>query len=136
MLNALAIELQAQITPQTVFAMIGGLIGACALTLPKAKINGYALSAVFVFFGVLSAMVGSDLMLLNLGYDRLGAHAALGTSCGSVGGAMMMTIRAISPTFAEKLVNIAAKSVISFAESKDRIKEAIRVLVSGKDADN
>lgn len=107
-------------------------MGACLIALPKAKHDGIPISIVFIFFGTATSLVASDYMLINVGYDRLGAHAALGTGVGCVGGAMMMTIRAVSPTFADKLVDIASNTVIGFAESKDRIKQAVIALL-GKD---
>jgi drug/metabolite transporter (DMT)-like permease len=124
------VELQAQITPQAMVAMVGGLMGACLIALPKAKHDGVPVSLVLIFFGVSTAVVASDFMLINLGYDRLGAHTALGTGVGSVGGSMMMAIRAISPSFAEKLVDIGAKSVIGFVSSKDRMKRALAAFFS------
>lgn len=130
MLQSLATELSTQITPQAMMAMVGGLIGASMIALPKVRVDGLGISLVLIFFGVAMSLVASDIMLINLEYDRLGAHTAMGTGVGSVGGSMMMAIRAISPTFAEKLVNIGAGAVIGFAENKDRVKRAIAAYFS------
>lgn len=130
MLHTLAMELNAQITPQSLVAILGGLVGACLIAIPKAKVDGLGVSLVLIFFGTAMSLVASDIMLINMGYDRLGAHTAMGTGVGSVGGSMMMAIRAISPTFAEKLVDIGAKAVIGFAENKDRIKRALAAYFS------
>lgn len=105
-------------------------MGAALIALPKVRIDGLGVSLVLIFFGTAMSLVASDVMLINLHYDRLGAHTAMGTGVGSVGGSMMMAIRAISPTFAEKLVDIGAKAVLGFAENKDRIKRAIAAYFS------
>ena len=130
MLQTLATELNAQISPQSLVAMIGGLVGACMIAIPKAKVDGLGVSLVLIFFGTTMSLVASDVMLINAGYDRLGAHISMGMPVGAVGGSAMMAIRAISPTFAEKLVNIGAKAVIGFAENKDRVKRAIAAYFS------
>lgn len=132
MIETMAATLSAQITPQAIFAMLGGLMGGCLIALPKSKQDGLFISIVFIFFGTAMSLAASDYILINLDYNRIGAHTALGTAVGCVGGSMMMAIRAIAPSFAEKLVNIGAKTVIGFAESKDRVKQALIALL-GKD---
>lgn len=130
MLQTLATELNAQISPQSLVAMMGGLVGACMIAIPKAKVDGVGVSLVLIFFGTALALVVSDFLLINLHYNRLGAHVSMGMPVGAIGGSMMMAIRAISPTFAEKLVDIGAKAVIGFAENKDRVKRAIAAYFS------
>lgn len=105
-------------------------MGACLIAIPKIRVDGAAVSFVLIFFGTAMSLVASDVMLINIGYDRLGAHIAMGMPVGAVGGSAMMAIRAISPTFAEKLVDIGAKAVLGFAENKDRIKRALAAYFS------
>lgn len=105
-------------------------MGASLIALPKYKHDGLGVSIVFILFGVAMALAASDYISINLGYNRLGSHFALGTAVGCVGGAMMMTIRAISPAFAEKLVSAATKIIIGFVESKDKIKAAVVAFLS------
>lgn len=93
-------------------------MGACALAIPKARRDGYFLTFVFICFGVGCALTASDYIAVKFGNDRLFAHFTIAGGVGSVGGAMFMVIRAISPTFAESIVNIASKTAIAFAESK------------------
>lgn len=125
--NFLAV-LQAQLTPQVVFAMLGGLLGA--LTSSKRARDGYLLSGIFVTFGVACAMVASDFLTIRFTNHLLAAHFVIGMPVGGLGGAGMMAIRAISPSLANKIVGMADKAVDGLGES--RVIEALAILFGRK----
>lgn len=131
MLQSLATELSTQITPQAMAAMVGGLIGACMIALPKVRVDGLGVSLVLIFFGIAMSLVASDILLINLEYDRLGAHTAMGTGVGSVGGSMMMAIRAVSPSIAASIVNVVDKAAAGLSES--RLLKALSILFGKSD---
>lgn len=121
--------------------MIGGLMGALMITAKRIKIDGLPVTFIFVFFGVSVSLVASDIILINLGWHRLSAHLTLGAASGSVGGAMMPAIRAVSMPFADTLVKIATETAEGVAKitskallglSESRVAKALSILF-GKD---
>lgn len=116
--------------------MIGGLIGACALAIPKAKQDGWLLTFVLVCFGVGFAMATSDYILVKFLNDRLFAHFTIAMGVGAIGGSMFVAIRAISPSFADKTVSILSTATTKALEAvvNSRIAKGISIII-GKGED-
>lgn len=116
-------------------------MAAALLTLNKINLEGIPASLVAIVFGVSLSWLASDLMLINAGYDRLGAHVALGMGVGTVGGSMMMVMRVVAPDLADKLIRITSKTLAGLAEiaskmilgmSESRFAKALSIIF-GKD---
>lgn len=116
-------------------------MGSLAVAAKRIKTDGLPITIVFILFGVATSLVASDIIFISFGWTRLGAHITLGAAAGSVGGAMMPAIRAVSMPFADTLIKIAtdtaegvakiaSKSLLGISES--RFAKALSVLF-GKD---
>lgn len=115
MIETALLELQAQLPPQALFAIVGGLIGAIGLAKPAR--DGYLLSAIFVVFGVACALIASDYLLVAQKNKLLAAHIAVAIPVGGIMGATMMAVRAITPKWADRIVKIADTVVEGMGES-------------------
>lgn len=128
-MEALLLEIRLQLPPQALFAMVGGILGAW--TLAKPRRDGYPVSAIFIAFGVACAMVVSDYLLVVHENKLLAAHFAIGMPSGAIMGAVMMAIRAVSPTMAANIVNVVDKAAAGLSES--RLLKAISILFGKSD---
>lgn len=76
-------------------------------------------------------MVVSDYLLVVHGNKLLAAHFAIGMPSGAIMGAVMMAIRAVSPTMAANIVNVVDKAAAGLSES--RLLKALSILFGKSD---
>lgn len=104
------------LTPQIIFAMLGGIVGA--LIASDFKRYGWLLSCLFIFASIAMAASAGEYLQQSKGIQSIWLLLVLNIPLGMVVGATLDVIRIVSPNLIKKLVvNVGNSGVNILAES-------------------
>lgn len=104
------------LTPQIIFAMLGGIVGA--LIASDFKRYGWLLSCLFIFASIAMAASAGEYLQQSKGIQSIWLLLVLNIPLGMVVGATLDVIRIVSPSLIERLVvNVGNSGVNIVAES-------------------
>lgn len=119
-----------QFTPQTVFSMLGALVGS----LISADVKRYGWRLTILFTIVASAVGGA--MSEYLGHEKIWALFALNVPAGMVVGTTLDVVRIASPRMIEKLVNTVGDNTVNIVSNavKNKLESVTGGVVSSKES--
>ena len=133
-MNEFEMTLALQFTPQTVFSMLGALVGS--LISADVKRYGWRLT---ILFTIVASVVGgamSEYLVHEKNIVQIWVLFALNVPTGMVVGTTLDVVRIASPRMIEKLVNTVGDSTVNIVSNavKNKLESVTGGVVSSKES--